>query len=295
MKAMVLAQHHLLPGEGSWFLTSLSVAARFGCAGLLLLVVTGRRLGMLTAREWEQGLVLAGFGGLGILFQMDGLSYTAASTSAFLTQAYCIFIPLWVGLTTRRLPPLKQCVCIALVVGGIWILAGLEFRSLRLGRGELETLVASLLFTGQILALERPRFAGNRPVMITTIMFPATALVALPVVWATAPSAAACLRVFAAPAPAILLVVLVFGCTLVSYLAMNIWQPAVTSTEAGLIYCLEPVLASVMALFLPYWLSRWTGVDYANEGLTYRLLAGGGLITAANILLQSPWRETAAR
>ena len=294
MKTLLLAQERLLPGAASWFLTSLSVAARFGCAGLLLVGFTGRRLGSLTRREVEQGLVLAGFGGAGILFQMDGLTYTAASTSAFLTQAYCVFIPVWVMLTGRRLPPVKQCVCIVLVVGGVWILAGLNLQTMRLGRGELETLVGSLLFTGQILTLEGTRYAGNRPVMISAVMFPVMALLCLPVVWATAPSAAACLQVFAAPAPVGLLAVLVICCTLIAYLAMNYWQPLVTSTEAGLIYCLEPVLASLLALFFPVWLSRWAGVDYANEHLTFRLLAGGGLITIANILLQSPWLEPAA-
>ena len=292
MKTLLLVQDRLLPGTGSWFLTSLSVAARFGCAGLVLLLFTGRRLGSLNRREVEQGLVLAAFGGAGILFQMDGLSYTAASTSAFLTQAYCVFIPVWIALTARRLPPLKQCVCIVLVVAGIWILAGLNLQAMHLGRGELETLIGSLMFTGQILTLEGGRYAGNRPVMISTVMFPAMALLCLPVVWATAPSAAAGWHAFAAPAPLGLLAVLVLFCTLISYLAMNYWQPLVTATEAGLIYCLEPVLASLLALFFPIWLSRWAGVDYANEHLTFRLVAGGGLITAANILLQSPWRET---
>ena len=291
MKALMLAQHRLLPGAGSWFLTALSVAVRFGSAGLLLLPFTFRRLGGLTRREVEQGLVLAGFGGLGILFQMDGLSYTEASTSAFLTQSYCVFIPVWVALVCRRLPPLKQVICIALVVAGVGVLAGLNLRSFHLGRGELETLIGSLLFAGQIMTLERPRFAGNRPMMFSIVMFPAMALLCLPVVWATSPGPTACLQAFAAPAPIGLVAVLVIFCTLVAYMAMNYWQRYVTATEAGLIYCLEPVLASLMALFLPFWLSRWAGVDYPNEQLTFRLIVGGGLITASNILLQSPWLE----
>ena len=128
--------------------------------------------------------------------------------------------------------------------------------------------------------------------MISTVMFPAMALVCLPVLWATAPSWAACLRAIAAPVPATLLAVLVVFCTLGAYLFMNFWQRFVTSTEAGLIYCLEPVLASLLALFVPVWLSHWAGVDYPNEQLTFRLVFGGGLITAANILLQSPWGES---
>jgi drug/metabolite transporter (DMT)-like permease len=294
MKGLVLAQQPLLPGAGSWFLTSLSVFCRFGIAGVLLLFFTARRMETLTWREVEQGLVLAGFGGLGILFQMDGLSYTAASTSAFLTQGYCIFIPIWLALVNHHRPSVKQGLCIALVVGGVAVLAGWRPGSMKIGRGELETLVAALLFTGQILTLEHPRYARGRPLLFTTVMFAAMAALCVPVLWATAPSAAAGLQVFSTPATAGMLAVLVTACTLGAYTIMNRWQPFVSATEAGLIYCLEPVLASLLALFLPFYLSHWARMDYPNEHLTTRLLLGGGLITAANILLQSRWREAEA-
>jgi hypothetical protein len=67
---------------------------------------------------------------------------------------------------------------------------------------------------------------------------------------------------------------------------MNRWQPKITTTEAGLIYCIEPVFASMMALFLPAMFSAWGGFDYANERLTWHLLVGGGLVTLANVLIQ---------
>jgi drug/metabolite transporter (DMT)-like permease len=291
MKALALAQQQLLPGVSSGFLTSLGVFYRFGFAGLILLVFTARRMGGISRLEVEQGLLLAGFGGLGIWFQMDGLSYTPASTSAFLTQSYCIFIPLWLAVVNRRFPPLKQSVCILLVVGGVWELANLNLHSLKLGRGELETLIGSLMFTGQIMTLDRPRYAGNRPLLFSTVMFLAMALLCVVPVWASAPSPADCLRAFASPATVGFMVVLVLLCTVGAYTLMNLWQPFVSSTEAGLIYCLEPALASLLTLFLPHWISRWAGVDYPNETLTSRLLLGGGLITAANALLQSPWLE----
>ena len=75
-------------------------------------------------------------------------------------------------------------------------------------------------------------------------------------------------------------------CTLGSFTLMNRWQPKISATEAGLIYCLEPVCTAVMALFLPGWFSRWAGFAYANETVTWRLLAGGGLVTLANVLIQ---------
>ncbi|HEV2691769.1 MAG TPA: EamA family transporter [Verrucomicrobiae bacterium] len=291
MKALALEQHRLLPDAGSWFFTALGVMIRFGVAGLLLLPLLFRTRGKISGRELEQGIALALFGGAGIVFQMDGLTYTAASTSAFLTQGYTVFIPIWVVLTTRRRPSLKVVLCVALVLAGVAVLANLDFQVLKLGRGELETLIASLLFTGQILILEQPRYAASRPLQFSVAMFLAMSLFSLPMVWATAPNAAACLHAYASPAAVGFMVVLITICTLAGYMLMNHWQRRVTATEAGLIYCIEPVCASVLALFLPAWFSVWAGINYPNEHLTSHLLIGGALVTAANVLLQSPWLE----
>jgi drug/metabolite transporter (DMT)-like permease len=291
MKALSLEQHKLLPEAGSWFETSLGVMYRFGAAGLVLLLFNVSRLKTISCREVEQGVALAFFGVAGILFQMDGLAYTLASTSAFLTQGYCVFIPLWGLLRHRRRPSLKIFLSTLFVIVGVAVLANLSFHSFKLGRGELETLLASLLFTGQILLLENPRYAANRAGNFSTVMFLTMAVLCLPLVWATAPDAAACGRAYASPMAGALLAVLVVFCTVFAYTLMNRWQRHVTATEAGLIYCLEPVVASVLALFLPGWLSRWSGLDYDNEQLTLRLLFGGGLILLANVLLQSRWLE----
>ena len=294
MKALALTQQKLLPQAGSWFFSSLSVTYRFGVAGLLLLPFAWGQLRTLRRREAEQGLVLALFGGVGILFQMDGLAYTTASTSAFLTQGYCVFIPLWLALAHRQWPSQKTFLCIALVVAGVVVLAEINFHSLRLGRGEIETLLASFLFTGQILGLNHPRYAGNRMMPFTLVMLLATALVGVPFVLATAPTAAACWQAYASPAAGGFLAIIILFCTLAAFLVMNVWQRHVTATEAGLIYCAEPVFASLLALFLPGIFSMWAGISYPDETVTAKLLLGGGLITAANVLLQSRWLETHA-
>jgi len=286
MKSLAQEQLKLLPDISTWFFTSLGVMYRFGAAALLLGIFLGRNLGRITRLELEQGVGLAVFGAGGILFQMDGLAYTAASTSAFLTQCYVVFIPLWIALVHRRWPSTKVAVCVGLVMVGLAILSGLEARSLKLGRGETETLIGSVLFTGQILWLERPRYAANAPLRFSFVMFAGMALLCVPGVCLTAPSLAACWQAYASPAALTFLGTLVLICTLGGYLFMNRWQRDVTATEAGLIYCVEPVLTSCLALFLPTWISAWAGINYANETLTARLLLGGGLITLANVLLQ---------
>jgi hypothetical protein len=67
---------------------------------------------------------------------------------------------------------------------------------------------------------------------------------------------------------------------------MNKWQPFISTTEAGLLYCSEPVFTSLLALFVPAWFSQWGGLNYPNELASFNLLLGGGLITLANVLIQ---------
>lgn len=291
MKALALNQQKMLPGAGSWFFSSLCVTYRFLLAGAVLLLIFFRQVKTSSRREIEQGLWLALFASAGICLQMDGLAYVPASTSAFLTQLYCVLIPLWVVVSQRRPPSAKIILCAALVLAGMAVLVKLNLLAIKLGRGEVETLLSSLMFAAQILCLEHPRYAANRMPCFTTVMLLATGLFAAPIVAVTAPSFADCFRVYASvPACGLMAVIVVF-CTLAAFLLMNRWQREVTATEAGLVYCAEPVFVSLLALFVPGWLSSWAGVDYPDEQLTVRLLVGGGLITAANVLLQSRWLE----
>jgi drug/metabolite transporter (DMT)-like permease len=288
MKALAMAQERLLPGRGSWFFASLGIAYRFGAAALIMLMFSARTLKSITRLELSQGIGLGLFGGLGILFQMDGLSYTPASTSAFLTQCYCFILPFWAARRDREWPAPRVLLGCALVIAGVAVLAKVEWQHLRLGRGELETILASVIFTGQILWLERPRFADNNVNHFSLLMFSMMALVCLPIAALNTRDSADWLRAYS-NAPTIgFLSILVLCCTLGAYLIMNHWQRDVGATFAGLIYCIEPVFASAFALFLPGWYSEWAGVRYPNETVTLNLLLGGGIITLANVLVQWP-------
>ena len=119
--------------------------------------------------------------------QADSLAYTDASTSAFLTQAYCIFLPLWACLRSRRMPGLRVVSATLLVMAGGAVLSGIGPNNLKLGRGEIETLCAAFLFTFQILALENPRFKGNRGTPVTFVMFLGIAVLFVPVTAIVAP------------------------------------------------------------------------------------------------------------
>ena len=224
-----------------------------------------------------------------MVLQADALAYTAASTSAFLTQAYCIILPLWACLRLRKRPATRVIISTLLVLIGGAILAGLRPDHFKLGRGEIETLGAAFLFTFQILALENPRYRGNRGLPVTFVMFLGIAILLLPVTLLTAPTLASCFTVGASTQAFVMIATLALFCSVGGYLLMNIWQPRVSATEAGLIYTSEPVFTAIFALFLPSLLGSFIGSRYENETLSNTLLIGGSLILAANLLMQ--WKR----
>lgn len=286
MKSIGAVQQQLLPHASTWFNTSLVVFARFGVAALIIGIVSARTLSRITRLELWQGAGLGFFGGIGLIFQMDGLNYTSASTSAFLTQAYCFIIPIIVAFRDKHLPGMRVVLCTILMVVGIAILTNLDPRDLKLGRGEIETLLGSLVFTGQILWLERPVFAKNNVNHFSFAMFVVTALIAMPAALATMQNPSDLIHGFASWRLLALISVLILFCTLTAYMMMNRWQPHVTATEAGLLYGIEPVFASLFALFLPAWISALARIEYSNEQLTSHLVVGGAIILLANVFLQ---------
>jgi drug/metabolite transporter (DMT)-like permease len=285
MKALHLQQ---LEHASTWFLAAWLLCLRFLLAALLIALFRPRLLVEMNRREVWQGFGLAVFAAPGLLLQADGLGETEASTSAFLTQAYCILLPLWAAVAHRSWLSRRVLICTFLVVVGIGILSKLDLHRMHIGPGEWKTLLAAVFFTGQILWLERPCFASCRPLHASFVMFVCIGALSLPLALHATPSAGAFASAWGNPPALAMVAAITLGCTLFSFLMMNQWQKHVSATEAGLIYCLEPVFTAAYALFLPALLGRLAHVDYPNETITRAMLTGGILVTAANIFLQWP-------
>lgn len=286
MKAIGGIHLHLLPESTTWFVTACTLAPRYLLGALALLPLCWPALRTLTRLELKQGLGLGLFAIGGMIFQTDGLQFTSVSTSAFLTQFYAIMIPVWLAVRARRRPPPLVWICCLLVLAGVAVLAQLDWRDLHLGRGELETLIGSVFFMGQIFWLDRREFSNNRVLPITTVMLAVEGIAALAMAFLTAPHASALLVPWTSSAWLFFTTLLTVFSTLGAFVIMNTYQPKISATEAGLIYCVEPIFASLLALFLPAWFSTLGGFNYPNEVATSHLLLGGALITAANLLLQ---------
>jgi drug/metabolite transporter (DMT)-like permease len=266
-------------------LAAADTAVRFLCAALVLLPIFGRGLLTLSRREWSQAAGLAFFGGTGMFLQLLGLVWTDASVAAFLTQLYTLIVPLVVAFRDRRWPGLRTVfACLLVLVGATLLSPGLIVHfNLALGEGLI--VFSSLFFAGQIVWVERPRYAANRAGPVTLLMFTLMGLffaVAYPLLGGTP---AALPALFGRPGAVGLMLAAVLFCTVINFFIMNKWQRWVSATEAGLIYCLEPVFATALAAFLPGIISVLAAVRYANEPLGWNLLAGGALILAATILV----------
>ncbi len=279
----MLAQGALMPGRAEWFHAAFILMNRMLLSTIVMALLLRGRLRGLSKSECVQGLQLGLFGGLGMLLQTDAQNYIAASTSAFFTQFTSVFVPIYVAIHGRRFPSWAVVLAAGLVVAGCAVLSGVEFGSIHLGRGEWETILSAMLFTGQIVTLERPVFSGNDMRRTATVMFGVKALVLVPLV--VAGGGADMVRAYTSGPVIVLTLVLTLFCTTYAYATMVRWQPHVTSTQAGLIYATEPVFATLWALFLPGWFSSLAGIAYANEHLTPQFQIGAVLILAANIVI----------
>ncbi|MFM2171296.1 MAG: hypothetical protein RI957_1525 [Verrucomicrobiota bacterium] len=286
VQILYIEQRALLPGAGILFLSTLLMASRFTMAWLILLPWVIPHIRSFTRAEWRQGLWLALFGGAGMWLQADALAYTKASTCAFITQGYCVFLPLYHMGRNRKLPGIHTIVSVIMVVVGVAWLSGVKPSELSLGRGEWETLLAAVMFTMQILCLEHPRFTNNRSLPITWIMFLGISLFAIPCAMIVAEQPAEIVTAMASPSALGLVAAMAVLCSIGAYGLMNRWQGCVSSVEAGLIYCAEPVFTSIIALFVPAWMGLWMGREIHNEPLTFSLIGGGTLITIAILILQ---------
>jgi drug/metabolite transporter (DMT)-like permease len=294
----VMARHEPAPADslsrlaGAGFYT----AVRFAVSLVLLAVLLPRLFRGLTGRHWLMGagVGLPFFGGF--LLQYMALREIPASRSGFLTSLTVVFTPL-VILAAGRRPRRSVLAGAALAVLGTAVLTGVcevSGAGLRLaddvtaqvGPGDGLTVLAALLFTGQIFAVDRFSRAMP-PEKLTPGMFVA-------VTAAAALVSAACgwgehVRVVRAAElddPGFLQLTLVTSlfCTVLAFYLMNKYQGRLAPSHAALIYTAEPVCATLWAMLLPDLLSPHYNLAYASESPGMGLVVGGGLVLLGNLV-----------
>jgi drug/metabolite transporter (DMT)-like permease len=279
---------HVIPGDESPSAKLASRAAfngvRFGLSAALYWLVTRRRQRGFARNEILGGVAVGAFFGGGMLLQVTGLRWALPSVSSFLTALAVVFTPLAQALVFRRPVGAATWLAVALALIGLaffsWpnpnaaatntLAATPPFPYL----GEILTVAASIVFTGQILSLDR--FGQNADaVRLTLIMLATTSLLSLvaapiihppllradftgltkdPVVWWTMGTLIAVSSVLALH-------------------LMNRYQPLVSPATASVIYCTEPLFGTLFSL------------AFATERLTILTILGGVAVVASVLVV----------
>ena len=164
------------------------IAVRF------MVAIFHRRL----ARYLDASHVLAGVviglpEAIAFIIQNVGLSGTTPGRNAFLTATYCVMVPFLNWAFLRRRPGANSVVAALLCLTGVGFLALSSERGFGLGLGDVVTLVSSLFFALNIVAVGRFGRAHDAMV-ITTVMFALAAVLCTAVALVAEPVPATCRR-----------------------------------------------------------------------------------------------------
>ncbi len=258
------------------------VGWRFGAAALLYACLTIRWQRGFRREEVRGGIQVAVFFTLGNVLQMAGLRYALPSVSAVLTSMVVVFTPFAQYFILRRKVSASTWQGVGVALIGIVVLslpnpsAHAELTLTTLPPfpwlGEAMTLVASMLFTGQVLSVDQSGKEVDAR-RLTLVMFASAAItsVAIGLLFGGstlyAPSTLAALasdRRFL-----VVGVALVTFCSVGAFHLMNTAQPIVSPAIASVVYCMEPVFATIWSVVL------------GTESITALTLTGGGLVVLA--------------
>jgi drug/metabolite transporter (DMT)-like permease len=255
---------------------------RFAAAGLLYAVLTVRSQKRYRPSELKGGVTAGLFFTAGNLLQMAGLRYALPSVSAVLTSMVVVFTPFLQYFILRRKVGSRTWQAVAIALVGIVVLSlpnpsAVAARTLTVAPpvpwlGEAATLVASMLFTAQVLTVDH--FGKDAdPARFTLLMFLTAAVLSIAagaIIGAGALYAPSTLARLAGDAHFLSVsLAIVVVCSIGAFHLMNTAQPFVSPAVASVVYCLEPVFATVWSVVI------------GTESMTWLTLTGGGLVVVA--------------
>jgi drug/metabolite transporter (DMT)-like permease len=218
-------------------------------------------------RPWKAGALTGAFLFCGYLLQTQGLRFTSAPKSAFITGLASVMVPLLAALVYTSRPQFSEVVGVLVATTGLGLMT-LQGAVGSISRGDLLTLFGAVAFAAHIVALGH--FSEHMSFEFLSVMqVGVAAVLSLSSCWWLE-------RPHAEWRPAVVCVILITG-FLATALAFTVqaWaQQFTTSTRTALIYMLEPVFA---------WMTSYVLV---GENLTGRAAVGAVLILGGVMLVE---------
>ena len=240
------------------------LAVRFVIAALVMLALFARPVWRMSRQQILRGLLLGVIYGAGQLLQTWGLARIAPSVSGFVTGMYVVFTPILALLLLRQRMAGVVWLAVLLSTAG---LALLSLNGVSIDLGVWLTLASAALYALHIVGLGQWSRHGEAFGM-SAVQMVAIALVCL---LATLPHGPV-LPPDRSAWVAVLYMALVAGA---GAMLMQTWaQSHLPATRAAIVMTTEPVFAAAFAVAL------------GSDVLSWRMLAGGGLILAAMYLVE---------
>lgn len=241
------------------------VAVRF-VVGALILFPGTRLHPRPSGRELLAGLVLGALLGVGFATQAVGLAYTTASRSAFIVAMSSVLAPLVAFFAVRERLSLWTLAALALATAGIYFLT--DPGAGGLNRGDWWTVITAIVFGAQIVAVHELgiRFDIRRLVFIEIVVVAVGVGIAAPLLEPV--------RFVVTARSMLALAYCGVAATAVALLLQMRAQKDLSSGRAALLFCTEPVFASLAS-----WL--WLG-----ERLSLVQWAGGAMVLAGMVIAE---------
>lgn len=279
------------------FTTRLGITAafngwRFALAAALYWMLTRSRQKKFTAIDIRGGLWVGGLFTLGMIAQLGGLRYTRPSVSGFLTSLVVVYTPLAQAMFFRRSVSRNVWLAVFVALIGMALLSlpnpaahvanGASHTPPVPFLGEGLTVLCALFFAGQMLAVDHFAVQMDTTKM-TFLMF-----VTLGVLSSLMGLVLAGRELYRPEVVSAMLgdrllvggiVCLVVFSSVVSLHLMNAFQPRISAATASVVYCLEPVFATMFSVAL------------GAEALTPITLLGGAVILAAVLIVARKYDE----
>lgn len=179
---------------------------------------------------------------VGFMLQVTGLTMTTASKNAFITGLSIVVAPVLSFLFLGEQRSWKVALALLLAVNGLWIISfGFTLRIGGMGMGDFLTLLCALAFGVQVFLIH---LFSQKESFYAATFFQLLAVAMCALVYALATKQTLVVNAVSWPS---LLYLAVFT-TAITLLLQNRFQHDVTVAQASVIYSLEPVFATLLAV-----------------------------------------------
>lgn len=220
------------------------LAIRFGLATIILLIITNRRLKKITWPVLGKGILIGLMLFAGYTFQTIGLQYTSASNAGFITGLSVVLVPVFMAVTTKKLPSLIPGMGIISATLGLALLT--MNSSLKFNLGDILTLFCAVSYALHIMLVGK--FSpGTDSFNLTTIQIGTVAVASI--IFAFFQEKAPVASSFNVQVIQAILITAVFATALAFF--VQTWTQKYTSpTHTAIIFTMEPVFAALVAFLV---------------------------------------------